>query len=232
MFFEAINSEVEAVRLLFRNRTMLLLAVLLYGALLFAGYWFVSTREATVTQLVVTFALVAVVPGLLVALVAVSVNYEHGLEVKKITADCLRIVAVSVPVISVTGLVVYGLGKFDSALTTVVATRYLLAGVVAPLIAIQLWIAASRDGLGSTFRGLRQIAVRALGPQSLFVYGVGLLLFAVAPYFLIFHTAQIERAWLEVALLTIRLLLSALLILFGWVTTISTLSLLSQQKQC
>lgn len=228
MFFEAIKAEVAAVRLLFRNRAMLLLAVLLYGALLFAGYLFVSTREATVTQLVVTAALIAITPALFVALVAVSVNYEHGLEGRKITADCLRIVAVSVPLVVVTAVLVYGLGKFESQLTTVVATRYLLAGVVAPLIAIQLWIAASRDGLGSTFRGLRQIAVRALGPQSLFVYGVGLLLFAVAPYFLIFHTAQFERAWLEVALLTIRLLLSAVLILFGWVTTISTLSLLSK----
>lgn len=232
MFVQAMKAEIAAVRLLFRSKSMLLLLVLLYGALLFAGYLFVSTREATVTQLLTTAALVAIVPALFVALVAVSVNYEHGLKVNKITADCVRIVAVSVPLVVITTLVVYALGKFDSELATVVATRYLLAGVVAPLIAIQLWIAASRDGLGSTLRSLRQIATQALAPQSVFVYGLGLLLFAVAPYFLIFHTTRIECAWLEVSLLTARLLLSALLILFGCVTTINTLSLLSQHKQC
>ena len=228
MFFQAIKVELAAVRLLFRNRSMLLLLVLLYGALLFAGYLFVSTREATVTQLLVTLALVMVVPALFIALVAVSVNYANGLKLKKLFADCMRIVAVSVPVVVVTSIAVYALGKFNAQLTTVVATRYLLAGVVAPLIAIQLWIAASRDGLGSTLRGLRRIAIRALNPQSVFVYGFGLLFFAVAPYFLIFHNPQIERAWLEVSLLIVRLVLSALLMLFGWVTTISTLSLLSR----
>jgi hypothetical protein len=40
-----------------------------------------------------------------------------------------------------------------------------------------------------------------------------------------------ERTWLEVLLLVARLSLSALLILFGWVTTIGTLSVLSQQQQ-
>jgi hypothetical protein len=64
-----------------------------------------------------------------------------------------------------------------------------------------------------------------------FVYTSGLLFFAVAPYLLIFHTTQMERTWLEVLLLVARLSLSALLILFGWVTTIGTLSVLSQQQQ-
>jgi len=70
----------------------------IYGALLFAGYLFVSTREATVMQLFVTLALVAIVPGLFFALVAVSVNCVGKPRVKKIFADGLRIFAVSVPV--------------------------------------------------------------------------------------------------------------------------------------
>ena len=209
---------------------MLVAIVLLYGALLLAGYLFVTTSEATVTQLLVTLTSMVVVPGLFVVLVAVSVNYVSKTSVKKIVADCMRIFAVSVPVVVVTSAVVYGLSRFDSYDTTIVAARYLLAGIVAPLIAIQLWIAASRDGLGTALRSFRRIAAQALAPQSVFVYGLGLLFFAVAPYFLIFHTTQIERAWLEVSLLTARLSLSALLILFGWVTTINTLSLLSQQK--
>lgn len=228
MFAQAMKAEIAAVRLLFRNKLALLMLVLLYGGLFFAGYLFVSTREATVTQLLVTLLSVVAAPALFVTLVAVSVNYANGLQVRKIFADCLRIVAVSVPLMVVTGVVVYGLGKFNSQLTTVAATRYLLAGVVVPLIAIQLWIAASRDGLRRMLSGWRDITMRALAPQSVFVYGCGLLFFAIAPYFLIVHTTQIERAWLEVSLLIARLALSALLILFGSVTTVGTLSLLSK----
>ena len=232
MFVQAMKAEVAAVRLLFRNRSMLLLLVLLYGGLLFAGYLLVSTREATVTQLVVTLASMMVVPVLFFALLAVSVNYVSKSGVKKILADCMRIGALSVPLVIITALMVYALGKFDSQLTLVFATQYLLAGVVVPLIAIQLWIAVSRDGLYSTLRSFRQLTLRALAPQSVLVYGLGLLVFAVAPYFLIFHSTQMERAWLEVSFLVARLLLSALLILFGSVTTITTLSFLSEQEQC
>jgi uncharacterized phage infection (PIP) family protein YhgE len=43
---------------------------------------------------------------------------------------------------------------------------------------------------------------------------------------------EIERTWLEVTLLVLRLAVSALLILIGWVTTVGTLSILSKQSRC
>lgn len=230
MFSRAIRAEFSAARLLFGNRFTLLLLVVIYGALLGASYLFVSTREATIAQLVVTFALIMVTPALFFALQAVSVNYVSGsTTVKKTVYDSLRLIAVSVPLIGLTALAFYGLGKINSHQTVVVAVRYLLVGLIAPLLAIQLWRTASQDGLGSLLRRLHHLAIRAFAPQSVFVYACGLLFFAVAPYFLIFHTSQIERAWLEVSLLTVRLAASALLILFGWVTTVGTLSLLNKQ---
>jgi hypothetical protein len=141
----------------------------------------------------------------------------------------LRLIAVSVPLILVTAFAVYGLGKIDSHLTVVTAVRYLLIGVVAPLLTIQLWVTASRDGLGPLLRRAPQTAVKAFAPQSVFIYVCGALIFAIAPYFLISHSNQIERAWLEVSLLVVRLLVSAALILFGWVTTVGTLSLLHKR---
>lgn len=235
MFSQAIRAEVSAVRLLFKNRVTLLLLVVMYGALLFAGYLFVSTREATISQLVVTLGLVVVAPVLFFALQAVSVNYvsgpgETGLVTKSVY-DGLRLVAVSVPVIVLTALAFYGLGKIASHQTVVGTVRYLLIGVVAPLLTIQLWVAATRDGLRQLLRRAPQAIAKAFAPQSVFIYACGLLVFAVVPYFLIFHTSQIERAWLEASLLAVRLIVSAFLILFGWVTTVGTLSLLSQQQQ-
>lgn len=232
MFSQVIKAEISAVRLLFGNRFTLLLLVMIYGALLGAGYLFVSTREATIVQLVVTLALVVAAPALFFALQAVSVNYVSGPSgFKKAAFNGLRLIVVSVPLIALTALAFYGLGKIDSHQTIVVAVRYLLVAVIAPLLAIQLWGAASRDGLRQLLRRLHHLAIRAFAPQSVFVYACGLLLFAVAPYFLIFHTTQTERPWLEVSLLTVRLAASALLILFGWVTTVGTLSILSQQQQ-
>ena len=230
MFVHAIRTELTAIRLLFSSKLTLLLLVMIYGALLGAGYLFVSTREATIAQLIVTFGLLLVTPVLFFALQAVSVNYVSGsTTVKKTVYDSLRLIAVSLPLFAMTALAFYGLGKINSHQTVVVAVRYLLVGLVTPLLAIQLWRTASQDGVGSLLRRLHHLAIRAFAPQSVFVYACGLLFFAVAPYFLIFHTSQTERAWLEVSLLTVRLAASALLILFGWVTTVGTLSLLNKQ---
>jgi hypothetical protein len=237
MFLEAMKTGLTSVRMLFRSRLTLLLLVAMYGALLFAGYLFVSTREATISQLVVTLALVVVTPLLFFALQAVSVSYVSGPvrtgtnSIRKTAFDCVRLMAVSVPVIVLAALAFYGLGKIESHQTAVVAVRYLLVGVIAPLLAIQMWVGASRDGLRQLVRRVPQTIARAFAPQSVFIWACGLLVFAIAPYFLIFHTSQIERAWLEVSLLVVRLVVSAFLILFGWVTTVGTLSMLSQQQQ-
>ncbi|HKS09351.1 MAG TPA: hypothetical protein VJS13_07370 [Pyrinomonadaceae bacterium] len=231
MFVQAIRTELTAIRLLFSSKLTLLLLVLIYGALLGAGYLFVSTREATIAQLVVTFVLVIAAPVLFFALQAVSVNYvSGGTTVKRTVYDSLRLIAVSLPLIVLTALAFYGLGKIDSHQTVVTAVRYLLVGLIAPLLAIQLWRAASHDGLSSLLRRLHHLALRAFAPQSVFVYSLGILFFLVAPYLLIFHTTQTERAWLEVSLLVVRLAVSALLILFGWVTTVGTLTLLSKNR--
>jgi hypothetical protein len=232
MFVEAIKTELTAIRLLFANRLTLLLLLLIYGGLLAAGYLFVSTREATISQLVTTLALVLVTPALFFALQALSINYVDGPGatslIKKTLFDSLRLVAVTVPLLIVAGLAFYGLGKINSHVTIVTAIRYLLIGVIAPLLMIQLWVAASRDGFGQLLRRAPQLIAKAFTPRSVFIYACGVLIFAVAPYFLIFHTTQVERAWLEVSLLALRLTASALLILFGWVTTVGTLSLLNK----
>ena len=231
MFSQAIKAELTAIQLLFRSKLTLLLLVGIYGILLGAGYLFVSTREATIMQLVMTLALVVIAPALFFTLQAVSLNHFSGsTAIKKNIHDCLRLIAVSVPVVVLTVLGMYGLGKIESHQTVVIAVRYLLVGVIAPLLAIQLWVAASRDGLRQLLRRVPQTLARAFAPQSVFIYACGVLVFAVAPYFLIFHTSQIERAWLEVSLLVVRLAVSALLILFGWVTTVGTLALLSKRE--
>lgn len=217
MFKESITAIVTAARTLFKSRRALVLMLLTYAGLLAALYLFVSTREATIGQLVLTMTLVVVAPALFFLLQALSVSYTSSPPSRGLIRKCFKLIVVSVPVIAVTLLSLYGLGKVNSYATVVTTLRYLLIGVVAPLLAIQIWIKTS----------LR----KAFAPQSVFVYALGFLIFAVAPYFLIIKTIPTERAWLELSLLLLRLSTAAVLILLGWVTTVGAISILNHRNE-
>ncbi|HEY6233183.1 MAG TPA: hypothetical protein VIW64_18105 [Pyrinomonadaceae bacterium] len=102
--------------------------------------------------------------------------------------------------------------------------RYLCFGLVLPLAAIHLWLATVRDGLGAAIRRLATVLARAFSPQSVLIYIVGFLIFAVAPYFLLFRTTQTKHAWLELSLLVVRLIVVYALTLFGWTITVRALA--------
>lgn len=230
MFSQSTIAIFSAARLLFKSRRALALMLGAYAGLLAAVYLFVSTREATISQLILTMALVVVAPALFFFLQALSVSYTNGSRLKILISDCLRMIVASVPLICLTLLGLYGVSKLDAHPTLAITLRYLLIGVVTPLLAIQLWVATSSTGLRSLLSSLRKIAVKTFAPQSVFVYACGFLIFAVAPYFLIVKTIPAERAWLELSLLILRLSASALLILLGWVTTVGAISILSRSS--
>ncbi len=206
--------------------------VLAWAGLLTAVYLFASTREATISQLVLTLVVVIAAPALFFVLQAVSVTYADGPvsdgRIRKLLFDCLRLIVVSVPVIAVTLLAVYGLNKVQTYVTLATTLRYLLIAVVAPMLAIQLWIATTNGGLRSLVKSMRGVVGKTFAPQSMFVYGCGFLMFAVIPYLLLQIGPSIERPWLELSVLTLRLAASALLILLGWVTTVGAISILNR----
>lgn len=225
-FLQPLIAMVSAARLLFKSRRAVILTLAAYAGLLTALYLFVSTREATIPQLFLTMALFVVAPVLFFALQTISVNYTNRTLSTDLVRSCVRIMAITVPVIGITALGVYGLSKVHSLLTLATALRYLLVGVFAPLLAIQLWVATS--GNTRLLSNVRKIALKAFAPQSVVVYVCGFLIFAVAPYVLITERIPTERAWLEFAMLTARLSVSALLILLGWVTTVGAISILNR----
>ncbi|MEK6282729.1 MAG: hypothetical protein AABN95_20410 [Acidobacteriota bacterium] len=105
--------------------------------------------------------------------------------------------------------------------------RYLTFGLVLPLAAIHLWMAAAGEGLGHAIRKLGSLLSKAFAPSSVFIYIVGFLVFAIAPYFLLFRATPSKHAWLEITLLVARLAVVFALTLFGWVTTVKALAILS-----
>jgi hypothetical protein len=66
-------------------------------------------------------------------------------------------------------------------------------------------------------------------PHSVFVYACGFLFFAVVPYYLLQGKTSIQRPWLELSLLFLRLGVSAILIIIGWVTTVGAISILTRK---
>jgi hypothetical protein len=217
MIKESIFAIVTTARALFKSRRALVLMSCSYAGLLVALYLLVSTREATMSQLILTMTLVVVAPALFFLLQALSVSYATGPPARGLIGKCFKLIVISVPLVGVTLLALYGLGKVQSYATITTTLRYLLIGVAAPLLAIQLWI-------GTSLR-------KAFAPQSVFVYALGFLIFAVAPYFLIIKTIQTERAWLELSLLLLRLSTAAVLVLLGWVTTVGAIAVLNHRNE-
>jgi hypothetical protein len=103
------------------------------------------------------------------------------------------------------------------------ALRLLLLGVFLPLLAVHLWIAAVRDGLGGALK-LHRVIARALSARSVFTYAVGMIVFALLPYFLIIKRTPASASWLELSFISIRLFAAFALTLFGFAATTAALA--------
>lgn len=115
----------------------------------------------------------------------------------------------------------------DWRVAIVSSVRYLVFGLALPLATIHLWLAVVREGLGPAIRRVGTHLARAFAPQSVLIYVIGFLIFALLPYLLLFKTTPTSKAWLEISLLVARLAGVFALTLFGWVITVWALSLVS-----
>ena len=218
----SLRAIVCAARSLFGNRRSLLLMLAVYAGFLAAVYLFVSTREATVSQLVLTLITLIGAPALFFVLQAAIV----GPTSRGLLKRSLKLLLVSAPIVALTLAAVYGLNKVHTHPAIVTTVRYLVWAVVAPLVVVQLWIAVSNGGVQS----LRRLLGRTFAPQSMFVYACGFLMFAIVPYLLLQKPVPAHRPWLEISLIVARLGVTALLILIGWSLTVRALSILSVTK--
>ena len=165
--------------------------------------------------------------------------------------DLLKVLLFAVPVVVAAVLFVYLLGKLQGWLPRVdepphinvaasvlgerprplywqdalVSTSWLLLlGVLVPLVAAHLWLSAARVGLKATLKGLHRVVGRAFAPRSVLVYAVGLFLFGLMPYFVLFTRTALTNGWAELAVFGLRLALTFFLTLVGWVVTLGALA--------
>lgn len=164
----------------------------------------------------------------------------------------------SLPVFAVTWLVIWGLNYFDETMTagirdaaasagsdaaykageeriktlalTITVVSALILYFLVPLFSIHLWIAAVRDGIRQTLKGIFRVSLRAFAPRSVLTYLLGAVVFGVLPYYIITTRTPIKTPWLDLTMLGARIALALLVILIGWIVTIGALTLL-QPKQ-
>jgi hypothetical protein len=104
------------------------------------------------------------------------------------------------------------------------AFSLLVLGVFLPLAAMHLWLAAARDGILSTFARFHRHILRAFSARSVLTYGVGMIVFALIPYFLITKRTPVSSNTLELLIFGTRILIAFTLMLFGWVMTMTALA--------
>jgi hypothetical protein len=102
--------------------------------------------------------------------------------------------------------------------------RFFLLGIVLPLAGVHLWIAVAHQGLWGAVRKILAVLARALAPQPVLIYTVGLLVFGLLPYFLIFTRTPIKNGWAELLIFGLRLALAFVLTLWGWIITVGALA--------
>ena len=100
----------------------------------------------------------------------------------------------------------------------------LLLGFALPLVAAHLWLAAARDGFKATLKGLHRVVARAFAPKSVLVYTLGLFVFGMMPYFVVYTRTAVANGTAEVLLFGLRLALAFALTLAGWVITLGALA--------
>jgi hypothetical protein len=174
-----------------------------------------------------------------------------GRIARRAPRDLLKVLLLAVPVAVFAVLFVYLLGKLQGWLPKVdepphagmmtsvmgekpaplhwqdalVSSSWLvLLGFVLPLAAAHLWLSAARVGLAATLKGFHRVVGRAFAPRSVFVYAVGLFLFGLMPYFVLFTRTSVTNGWAELTLFGLRLGLAFVLTLVGWVATLGALS--------
>ncbi|MFN2578302.1 MAG: hypothetical protein ABR607_11495 [Pyrinomonadaceae bacterium] len=237
-------------------RAFMVFAVI-YALLLVSAYFFIATREATVGQVFVTYALLFLLPAefLLFQASILSHALDRKFNWRAIVVNAFKCFVVTIPIVLIAWGIYFLLNKWQLRYpspavvlnissnppespavdwTTLLfgTLRFFLFGVVLPLAAIHLWIEVTACNLRESLRnGLKTILNRlgrrfsiAFASESVLIYALGLVFFALVPYLLLFVPIPVKGNKTDFTVFILRLLLSFVFTLIGWVVTLSTLA--------
>ena len=106
----------SAIAITIANLRALLVFAIIYAVLLVASYLFISIREATVWQVLITYALMILIPLGFFTLQSSIINrvLDHKFRWRVILIDALKFLAVTIPVLLVVWLLYYLLNKISA----------------------------------------------------------------------------------------------------------------------
>jgi hypothetical protein len=172
------------------NLGALLVFATIYAVLLVASYLFVSIREATIWQVLITYALMILIPLGFLTMQASIINrvLDQKLRWRVILIDVLKFLVVTIPVLLIVWLLYYLLNKISARYPAPVVEvppvdkvappttpalhwpslffttlRFVLLGVVFPLATIHLWIAVAGGELRALFRDGAKSFLKRIG---------------------------------------------------------------------
>jgi hypothetical protein len=115
MLTETLHSIITAARKVFTNLRAMLLLAIVYASLLAALYFFVAVREASIGQVILTFALAIAAPLLFFVLQGMVASQTDevsaGFLLKRSLASLWKLILISLPLIALAVLVAYLLAK-------------------------------------------------------------------------------------------------------------------------
>jgi hypothetical protein len=223
--FEAIKT---AGRKMFTNWAASLISFLIYGALLGVVYLFFTTREATALQVLLTILILPLAAiFLFFVLQAMGLSYVRqgvrpGDLLKHALSDSWKLLLVSIPLLLIAILVLILGGAVNSR--PVVYLSYLILYLALPPIAIHLWLSTVRDGIAGAFRGIAGSIRQAMGPRSLLVYALVVVVFGMVAYLLFFTKTTLRNEWAEIWLFGARLAAALFSIFAGWLLTLGSIA--------
>lgn len=245
---EALRDITESARKVARRGRILIPFVVIYIALLATAGVFITTREATIKDVLITMTLLIVTPALFFLLQAMCITLsetESTRDLIKSSVSIVRKVAViSLPFIVIGIALFVILGRVENyfspplrgqSITTLAregepwvkvlfsTLRLVIFGIVIPLACIHAWLAVRRESIRHVLSTIKSIVATAFGLRSIKTYVAGFVLFGLIPYLLIAIRTPSDRAWLEISMLSLRLVLAFGLMLVGWLITIVAL---------
>ena len=250
----------ESLRSTLTNLRALGIFIALYALLLVSFYFFISTREATVWQVLVTYVLLLLLPAGFFVLQAAILEFarKRNFVAKNILVSALKIAAVTIPVLIIGALLWWLMNKLQARFPAPPATivyppappkappthwatmlittlRFVVFGVALPLATIHLWIEASVCDVRASFAGgaktifgtIGRALARAFGSESVFVYGLGLILFVLGPYLILLPRLTFTGTKTAFTLFVVQVIVALVLMLIGWIVTLVTLARLN-----
>ena len=251
----------ESLRSTLTNLRALGIFIALYALLLVSFYFFISTREATVWQVFITYALLLLLPAEFFVLQAAILEFARARKfvVKDTLLSAIKIAAVTIPVVVIGALLWWLMNKLQARFpaplvfpqtppkappthwpTLLITTlRFIVFAVALPLATIHLWIEASVCDVRASFAGgaktvfgtISRALARAFSPESVFVYGLGLILFVLGPYLILLPRLTFSGTKTAFTLFVVQVIVALVLMLIGWVVTLVTLARASASEE-